>query len=158
TTGRLEAALDDVDQWLASGDQHFFPLFYRAEVLERRGNLEAALPDYCAAAIRLAEDIVGHRSDRFRSLHASANRPRFEQALAAALALGNREAALGLLELMNTGGRAILASRRPAGSVDHDALDRIGRARASLLTAALAAIAESNGATQATCQDRAELL
>jgi tetratricopeptide (TPR) repeat protein len=156
---RFDAALDDLNAWIGSGDTHYFPLFYRGEVFERRGNFIDALHDYSGAAVRLADDIVMNRSDRFRRISASANRFRFERALGMALVLDKPDSVLGLLELMNTGGRAILPLGRLASADDE--LEALGRARkesAALLSDALAAVAGGNAETLAACQDRADLL
>jgi tetratricopeptide (TPR) repeat protein len=155
---RFDPALDDLNAWIGSGDTHYFPLFYRGEVLERRGDFKDALHDYCGAAVRLADDIVRNRSDRFRRISASAGRSRFERALGVALVLGERHSALGLLELMNTGGRAILRPGRLASPDDLEALDRARRGSAALLSDALSAVASGKAETLAACQDRADLL
>ncbi|KRQ15939.1 CHAT domain-containing protein [Bradyrhizobium manausense] len=158
TLERFDAALDDLNAWIGSGDTHYFALFYRGEVFERRGNLKDALRDYCGAAVSLARSVVTNRSDRFRRNSASANRFRLEQALNVALILDERESAVGLLELINTGGRAILPPNCLELPDDLKALDDVSQGSPALLSDALAAIASGNVDTLAACQDRADLL
>jgi CHAT domain-containing protein/tetratricopeptide (TPR) repeat protein len=155
---RFDAALDDLNAWIGSGDTNYFPLLYRGEVFERRGNFKDALHDYCRAAIRFADDIVRMRSDRFRRISASEGRFRFERALGVALDLEERDSALSLLELINTGGRAILPPGRPTSPGDLEAVGRIRQGSAALLSDALAAVASGNAETLAACQNRADLL
>jgi CHAT domain len=62
------------------------------------------------------------------------------------------------LELINTGGRAILPPGRLASPDDPEALDHVRKMGTALLSDALAAVASGNAETLATCQDRADLL
>src|SRR5215813_11650704 len=73
------------------------------------------------------------------------------RALGVALFLGESDSVLSLLELMNTGGRAILPPRRFTSADDPEALDRARKGSAGLLSDALAAIVSGDAETLAAC-------
>jgi CHAT domain-containing protein len=162
TLERFDDALQDIDAWIASGEEHYFPFFYRGEIFERRGNLRDALRDYSVAVIHLAQNILKNQSDRFRRINASANRFRFERALRVALDLGEKDSVLSLLEMMNTGGRAIQAQQTLKSSLNNSEgeLDHIRNAVAELKTDALKVLMSGKAYAPelVACQDRADLL
>jgi CHAT domain-containing protein len=158
---RLDDALEDLDAWIASGDEHFFPRFYRGDVFERRGDLTRALTDYGEAALRLAREILENRSDRFRRITALKNRQMFERAVHLALHLDDGPMAVSLLELLNTGARALLPAETPEPSdsvISDDALTRITREAAALRADADTAVSNAMDRALAECQERADLL
>jgi tetratricopeptide (TPR) repeat protein len=155
---RLDEALQDLDAWIASGDQNSFPRFYRGEVFERRGEMERALADYAEGVVRVAREILRSRSDRFRSTTARRNRHMFERAVRLSLQLDHEAGGLGLLELMNTGGRALERAAAPNASPDRDALARVAGDAKALRDDALKALAQASRGPLGAYQERADLL
>jgi CHAT domain-containing protein len=160
---RFDDALKDLEAWIASGDDHYFPFFYRGEVFERRGELERALADYGEAAVRLAGEVLRSRSERFRRRTSLNTRHVFERGVRLALALNDAPMAVSLLELLNTGGRAVQPTEIPNASPPREELAREEMARLTSQAAALrqdAAAAVSRAASRELdeCQERADLL
>jgi len=158
TLKRFDDALVDLNAWITSGDDHSFPMFCRGEVFERRGERESALADYGEGAIRLAREILASRSDRFRRIKSLKNRHLFENAVRAALHFDSAPIALSLLELWNTGARALQPPESANGSPDEKALAQIAAEAAALREDAEAALSKDTEEALDNCQERGDLL
>jgi hypothetical protein len=110
------------------------------------------------ASVLLARDILGSRSDRFRRIGSLRNRFMFERAVRVCLHLNETETALSLLELLNTGARALERQEPTGDAPDADALSRIGEEGIALCMEAEKAVSDGTSEHLSSLQDRADLL
>jgi len=131
---RDSEALKYTEEWINSGDKHYFPYFYRGEIRERSEDYDNALIDYCMASLALSQDILKNKTNQFRRIDRNRNDLMFQRGLHLALKLDKPEIALALLQVANTGGIGISVNEKKIQDTSvADSISKL-RERASYLS------------------------
>lgn len=117
--GRNDAALDQLDRWIAETPNLHVPWLLRGDLRRTLSGAAAGMPDHVRAAVAAAAEISTNASGRFRRSDRERLEPVFDTALSASIAADQPDLTFGLLELANSSSAVLARAHDELDGDDH---------------------------------------